>query len=266
MWSDARPLGGDTSGFHIEGSGGLLVNQGVRAGNQTQPAIATLRDGRIIVVWTDPGADATGGDSSGNSVRARIFDPRTNAVALAGSALDDDFVGTAFDDVMNGQDGSDRIDGAGGKDTIGGGASNDALLGGSGDDNLLGGDGIDRLNGGAGKDLLTGGGDADTFVFDLKPSKKTNVDRITDFKPGLDAIVLDQSIFRKLKPGELNPKAFYARRNADKANDGKDRVIYDTKSGETYWDKDGKGGAKAKLFAILDGAPDIDAGDVLVVA
>ena len=53
---------------------------------------------------------------------------------------------------------------------------------------------------------------------------------------------------------------------ADEAKDHKDRIVYDTKSGELWYDKDGKNGAHAKLIGVLDGAPDIDQTDFLIVA
>ena len=53
---------------------------------------------------------------------------------------------------------------------------------------------------------------------------------------------------------------------AKTAHDGDDRIVYDTRSGKLYYDKDGAGGHHAQLFAILDGSPDnISAKDFLIV-
>ena len=138
---------------------------------------------------------------------------------------------------------------------------------------LAGGDAInakggnDVINGGDGIDTLTGGPGADAFLFDLKPKKKSNFDHITEFLPGTDEIRLDLDIFTKLKPGDLKKKAFFAKKKADEGHDGNDRIVVDKKSGECWYDKDGEGGAKAKLFAILDGSPDdISHTDFVVVA
>lgn len=49
-----------------------------------------------------------------------------------------------------------------------------------------------------------------------------------------------------------------------KAKDGEDRIAYNETTGALYFDKDGKGGAKAVQFAVLDGGPDLKAGDILV--
>ena len=149
---------------------------------------------------------------------------------------------------------------------LGGNSGNNLIVGAEGNDAIDGNDGADALSGGLGADTLTGGGGGDSFVFDVKATS-ANADRIVDFVAGTDQIVLDRSVFTKLKLGDLSPGAFYAGKNAKAANDGSDRVIYDTKSGEIRYDKDGAGGAKAKLVAILDGSPDsLGHADFTVVA
>ena len=136
----------------------------------------------------------------------------------------------------------------------------------AGDDTIDARGGNDIVNGGEGRDTLAGGLGFDAFIFDAK-LKKSNADHVTQFLPSTDEIRLDLDIFTKLKLGELPKKAFFAKKNADEAKDSKDRIVVDTKSGECWYDKDGKGGAKAKLFAILDGSPDdISHSDFVVVA
>ena len=103
-------------------------------------------------------------------------------------------------------------------------------------------------------------------MFDAK-LKKSNADHIADLLPGTDRVMLDQGVFKKLKLGELKKNAFFAKKNADEAHDGNDRIVVDRKSGECWYDGDGEGGKKAKLFAILDtGAKDISNDDFVVVA
>ena len=131
---------------------------------------------------------------------------------------------------------------------------------------LVGNAGMNVINGAAGNDRMTGGANADTFVFDTALNKASNVDHITDFAKGTDTLLLDASIFKKLKVGDLKKKAFFAKDGAEKAKDKFDRIIYDTDSGEVRFDKDGKGKTKAVLFAVLDGSPDLAHSDVLVVA
>jgi Ca2+-binding RTX toxin-like protein len=113
--------------------------------------------------------------------------------------------------------------------------------------------------------LVTGGSGADQFVFQIKLAPKANPATIADFTHGEDSFHLSKALFKGIgKPGELNDKAFAL---GTKAGDKSDHVVYDDDSGQLRYDKDGKGGAKAKVFAILDGSPDdLSAGDFLVVA
>ena len=110
--------------------------------------------------------------------------------------------------------------------------------------------------------LVTGGSDEDQFVFESKLASKKNPATIADFTSGEDSFGLSKPLFKGIgKPGPLKEKAFAL---GTKAGDKSDRIVYDDDSGELRHDKDGKGGVKGKVFAILDGAPDIDAGDFTV--
>jgi Ca2+-binding RTX toxin-like protein len=64
---------------------------------------------------------------------------------------------------------------------------NDTLIGTRGRDKLLGGL-DDVIFGRPGQDTLSGGEGRDAFVFDTKPHRTLNVDRITDFAPQDDSI------------------------------------------------------------------------------
>jgi hypothetical protein len=86
---------------------------------------------------------------------------------------------------------------AGGNDIfrdVGSGRSG-AVHGGDGNDLLVGGGHDDTLDGGAGNDTLTGGPGADRFFFDAPLDAANNVDRITDFTPRVDKIVLSATDF-----------------------------------------------------------------------
>lgn len=69
--------------------------------------------------------------------------------------------------------------------TVKGTKANDVLAGGVGDDTLKGKGGDDVLIGAAGADTMKGGKGADIFVVSYG-------DRILDFKPGVDKVVIDQ--------------------------------------------------------------------------
>ena len=196
-WYDNSQTGGDTLGsairaqvFNADGSssgGEFLVNTTV-AGNQTAPTISALADGRFAVAWTDI-------NGSLENVRMQVFDPRTSAVHLLGSAGNDTYAGTAFNDTIAGQAGNDSLSGLGGRDLLSGTTGKDVLDGGAGADTLNGGAGNDKLAGGAGADVLTGGVGADVFIFADALSVGTGAlhDRITDFAAGIDK--LDLSAF-----------------------------------------------------------------------
>jgi Ca2+-binding RTX toxin-like protein len=106
---------------------------------------------------------------------------------------------------------------------------------------LYGGSGADKLYGGTG----TG---KDVFVFDTKPSKSTNVDRIYDFNPKYDSVQLENKFFTKLGKGSSKGVKFKADMfvKCDAAKDKEDRIIYDNKTGALYYDQDGTG-AKAQV-------------------
>ena len=152
---------------------------------------------------------------------------------------------TIGDDVLKGYDGIDTIDGLAGNDTI---------YGYGGDDTLIGGAGDDTLNGGAGNDV---------FIFDTALSDTLNVDTILDFSHTDDTISLDIAIFSALGAGALSADQFVA---GTQANDADDRIIYDSGSGQVWYDADGTGSGAAVLFATLSNKPtDLDHTDFVVI-
>ncbi|MEI6643400.1 MAG: calcium-binding protein [Novosphingobium sp.] len=121
------------------------------------------------------------------------------------------------------------------------------LKGNSGANLLNGGAGNDVLSGGLGNDTLIGGRGADKFLFDSAPAGATNVDLVRDFsrKEG-DLILLDKAVFAGLGPaGGLASGAFLASATATAALDGDDRLVYNTATGQLWYDVDGLGGQAA---------------------
>nr|WP_281381289.1 M64 family metallopeptidase [Microvirga lupini] len=104
--------------------------------------------------------------------------------------------------------------------------------------------GNDKLWGGAGNDVLIGGAGRDVFVFDLKPNKTSNRDRIDDYNVTADTVWLDNKAFTKLGAGTLQkPKKISSDMfvTASRAKDREDRIIYDKKKGLLLYDADGSG-------------------------
>jgi len=129
-------------------------------------------------------------------------------------------------------------------------AADDRIFGNKGKDRLSGGLGNDTLRGGLDNDVLTGGAGRDTFLFDTKPNKKSNFDRVVDFNGNDDVIALENGIFTKLaKTGTLKKGAFFS---GAKAHDADDRIIFNKKTGILYYDQDGSGSKAAWEIAQFD--------------
>jgi len=158
--------------------------------------------------------------------------------------------GSVYADRLTGDAGKNVLDGAGGSDV------------------LTGSDGADTLVGGANRDTLTGGSGADRFDFTVLPSASTNVDLITDYSLTDDLIGLDRDVFTAFatENGPIGAAAFYSGAGAAAGHDADDHVVYDTATGNLYYDPDGSGGTGATLFANLPGAPALDVGDFFITA
>ncbi|SCY71753.1 Ig-like domain-containing protein [Microvirga guangxiensis] len=145
--------------------------------------------------------------------------------------------------------------------TINGTSRSNSLNGTSGNDKIDGKGGNDKINGKGGNDILIGGSGKDTFTFDTKLGS-TNVDVIVDFKSGQDIIDLNDSVFTKLKVGKLSASAFVV---GEKALDASDRIIYNNKTGDLYYDADGSGSGEAVKFATIENKVKLSAYDFYVI-
>ena len=108
--------------------------------------------------------------------------------------------------------------------------------------------GANVLNGRGGIDRLTGGLGADTFVFNTALGA-SNVDIILDFDPSQDQIQLEDLIFAAL-PALFTADQF-AINATGLAQDGSDRIIYQTTTGNLYYDSNGNAAGGAVQFATL---------------
>jgi len=142
----------------------------------------------------------------------------------------------------------------------------DRITGDAGANGLAGMEGNDTLNGGAGVDTLTGGADSDSFIFSVAPGP-ANGDLITDFSTGADKIRLDAGVMPNLGPSgnfAAGDGRFFAAAGAFAGHDADDRVVYNTQTGQLFYDADGSGAGNAQLIATLQGAPTLVATDIAV--
>lgn len=197
---------------------------------------------------------------------------------LTGGGGADALAGGAGNDTYNLDNGTDSVADTSGNDTItstvsrslanysaienltllGSGATNatgnglaNILRGNSAANVLNGAGGNDVLSGGLGNDTLTGGPGNDSFVFRTALNASTNVDTITDFNVAADTIRLDDAVMPGLgSPGTLAAGRFWKSTDGV-AHDPDDRIIYDTDSGNLFYDSNGDGAGGATLLARL---------------
>ena len=149
-----------------------------------------------------------------------------------------------------------------------GSATNNLLLGNSGANILSGLAGNDLIYGGLGNDTLTGGAGSDNFVFNTALNGVTNKDTITDFIAADDTIRLENTgpgLYTALTAGTLTAAAFYAAAGAVKGHDATDRIVYNTTTGDLYYDADGSGAGVATKFATLTAHPTITNADFYII-
>jgi VCBS repeat-containing protein len=134
----------------------------------------------------------------------------------------------------------------------------DVVFAGSGDDNVFGQGGKDDIHGGLGNDILSGGGGNDTFYFDTALNAATNVDTVTDFDAAnADSLFLSKAVFTALgtASGTLGTGDFGAVADgtgASAALGAGVHIIYDSQTGNLYYDADGGNTASGRtLFAVL---------------
>jgi serralysin len=125
--------------------------------------------------------------------------------------------------------------------------------------------GDDTLAGGAGIDTLWGGGGADTFVF--REMGTANADRISDFASASDKLHLDDAAFTAI--GAMGNFAAgdgrFAANSSGTAQDGGDRVIFNTSTGALYYDADGSGSGGSQLIATVQSGVTVAATDIVVI-
>ncbi len=146
-----------------------------------------------------------------------------------------------------------------------GNALSNALSGNSGNNGLTGGAGNDVINGGLGNDTLTGSAGLDSFVFNTAPNASTNVDTIKDFIVADDTIRLENAIFTAITGTGTLTAAQFVKNTTGLAADASDRIIYETDTGELYYDSNGSAAGGSVHFATLGTNLGITASDFLLI-
>ncbi|MEQ1951494.1 M10 family metallopeptidase C-terminal domain-containing protein [Mesorhizobium yinganensis] len=146
-----------------------------------------------------------------------------------------------------------------------GSSFNDFVFGDHAVNSISAGDGADVIKGYRGNDILAGGNGKDTFVFNSTLDSSANVDTIVDYSVAADTIDLDNAFFTALTTlGTLAASAFKDIVGGPK--DANDRIIYNSDTGNLYYDADGSGAAFGNVkFAVLTGLPDLTAADFVVI-
>jgi Ca2+-binding RTX toxin-like protein len=126
---------------------------------------------------------------------------------------------------------------------------------------LIGNTGANVLDGKGGNDVLNGHSGADTYAFTTGLGAG-NVDTIQGFLSGTDKIALDDAVFTAVVPGTLAAGAFLT---GTAAQDGDDRIIYDSATGALYYDSDGTGASAQMQFATLDAGTPLTGSDFLLI-
>jgi Ca2+-binding RTX toxin-like protein len=231
----------------------MVISNGVSiTGVEADVTTALLLEN--LTLSADYNVSVTGAFSIESSLIA-VYD------AVAQSTSGDLIVtGTGFGDTLN----ASSFTGDGSKGlTLNGGSGADVITGTAFDDVITGGNGNDVITAGAGSDTITGGAGSDTFVF----NSISGADTIVDYTVADDSIQLSKAIFTGLGDiGALSSDEFVSGAGLTAAADETDRIVYDTTSGNLYYDADGSGGDAAVQIATFTGTPDLLSSEFAIIA
>ena len=147
-------------------------------------------------------------------------------------------------------------------DSINGSNFDDILLGFKGDDNIIGRGGDDNIGGDLGNDTLTGGEGADRFIFNSKLNKNFNVDTITDFETGVDKIVLQSSLFKKLGGSVTTDEIWF--KDLGDTQTKSEYLVFESSTGTLSYDADANGKSMPIKIAIIGVNIDLQSTDLLI--
>jgi Ca2+-binding RTX toxin-like protein len=270
-------LGNDT--YIVQAVGDTLVEQAGEGRDTVQTTLLsyTLRDNFEDLIFTGSGNFTGTGNLAANVIAGGSGDDRLwggdgAANQLIGGAGNDTYVITVAGDsiVELAGGGTDTVEtalagyslhAAEVENLTGTSNAGQTLIGSDIDNVITGAGGNDLIDGGLGADTLIGGAGADHYLFDTALGGG-NVDAITGFVSGSDRILLDNTVFSALSEGGLAPTAFVV---GTAALDADDRIIYDSATGNLFYDADGNGAGAAVQFATLSGHPILTANDFGVI-
>ncbi|MDW9596686.1 calcium-binding protein [Sinorhizobium meliloti] len=229
--------------------------------------------------------DTIVGNSASNSIRAfagnDILDGGSGADNMRGGKGNDTYFVSSNSDIID-----EKADSGSGIDTVQsvnsfnlantavvlGDVENLTLLGsannGSGNalaNIIVGNASNNLLNGARGRDTLTGGAGDDTFFFNSTLSSLSNVDTITDFNVADDTMRLENANFTAIVGTGVLTAGQFVSNTTGVASDADDRMIYETDTGNIYYDSNGNAAGGRVHIAIVGANLGITAADFFVV-
>jgi Ca2+-binding RTX toxin-like protein len=248
--------GNELGNFAVGNSAGNVFN--LRAGNDTVQAGA----GNDRIDMSRFGTPSYGDDVIDGGTGFDLVNFHTGSAALSAVFVDLK-AGTA---TGGGQDGAGSAQLTSIERVIGTNEFGDRLSGSDAAERFEGRGGNDTLSGLGGNDTLVGELGQDTFVFASAPGS-ANVDLIADFASASDQLSFDNAFF-----GGLGAAGNFASGDArfnsgagfTSGRDPDDRLVYNTTSGQLFYDADGSGPGASLLVANFQGAPALQAADIVV--
>src|SRR6185295_569331 len=170
--------------------------------------------------------------------------------------------GTASATLVNVENVQRTADGVGSQDDNNS-SFDDYIIGNSADNDLeKAGGGSDTIDGGLGNDTLSGG----TVYTFSGAAGSANADVIRFFFFGLPGkLQLDAPAYANAGPvGNFveGDARFVAGAGLSSGQDASDRIVYNSTTGQLFYDADGNGAGAAQLIATLQGAPALSATDI----
>lgn len=259
--ADDRYAATEDKALTVSAAQGVLANDTAADGGKVTVAgtFATAEGGSVQLnadgsfVYT-PKANFFGSDSFGYTAKDADGDADTGTVTFTVADVQDTTTPTSPTTPTTSRPVTTK--------TLAGTSGSNSLTGTSGNDLIDGKGGDDKIWAKNGSDVLIGGAGKDAFTFDTTPSSSKNVDVIVDFNVVDDTIRLNDTVFTKLKWGNLSASSFVV---GEKALDSSDRIVYNDKTGALSYDADGTGSTAAVKFAAIENLAKLTAADFIVI-